>query len=772
MAQVEEEICEPPGESILLRITSCLAVGMEAVLIPDRQGVVCAAPKKGGAYLDTPRKERAEQPRYPNPHKIDVRVACDEKKGAADVDKRLLPRSAIKDLVRTTKDKIDPQGIRIVGGIYCDGLDLSGVSLPYSLILDRSIFNGDVVVRNFRTEGDLSFDNVVSYKKFNVSRTEISGTLWGQVAFFKRLEIENSSIGGSVRLNGTIVAGTLTIDSGSIRGDVDVSASFFSNLEILRNNIAHVLDLGQSQARCSFDIRKNEIGDVVAVQLGFGEVELVEGEVASEPSENISETDIETEDLHPKVKHEHFRFKRVTDDANFGRPLRGLPKDPYDRYEEPDFGTGAIIRGLKQCVSQRSIRQGALVLIDNHIKSSLCIRSFSWPTDSQGRTLKGNIYLNEAVVGGATWLNLTRTPTNAASGAAEPSSTQTPGRPELNIFNVSTGTLVLNFRLTQQDIALKVNGLHFNRIYASQEACESALSLRAGKPLPQRSGTAQQPTFPPTLELPTAEQVTTWINKNEFARTQQPFAEFVTVFERAGNVEVATDLKIRASNFAWWTSTCSLLPASLKRRFGWCAPEGGVSISNNDAQGRTSGSDSVPWYQTAARWVEQLILAIFYFFLGILADYGYRPERIIWWVIGFVIIAWLFFRYVLKIVAFGVEGIPERIRPVGLVFLFDRLLPAYRIREENYKIGRFFMLYNSAHHSGEKEIKSLGQSYKITEATHDSGEKEIKRLGHNYKITEATPNLSEWAELSLDVLKFVGFVFAIFLVAAIGRLVH
>jgi hypothetical protein len=742
------QICEPKGESSLQRIANCLTVGLEAVLTPENHGVACVAPNKGGEYLDSTGKDGSEQPKYPNPHKIDARAACAETQRASNPDKRLLPSSLIKELTQLAKDRIDPRGIRIIGGIYCDGLDLNGVNLSYSLILDRSIFNKDVEMKNARVNGDLSVDNAISYKSLVISRTTISGSLWGQVAFFKRLEIENSSIGGSVRLNGTIVASSLTIDNASIGGDLDVSASFFSNLEILRNSIKRVLDLGQSQARCSFDIRDNEIGNVLAIQLGFGEVE----QVANDAGDAVVETDPESADPRAAVKHEHFRFKRVTDDANFGRPLTTFPKDPYDRYTEPASGTGAIIRGLKQCVSPRSIRQGAFVLVDNHIKSTLCIRSFNWPTDSQGHTLKGNIYLNGADIGGATWLNLTRLKKAGVVNESQKPEVATNGRtPELNIFNVTTGTLVLNFDLAAEDIALKVNGLHFKHIYASQEMCESALSLRAGKPRAQHSSAGQPPTFPPTLELPTAEQVATWINKNKFARTQQPFAEFVNVFENAGNSEVATDLRIRASNFALLASTCSLLPPLVWRKIGWCSGEGDANRNNDYGQIEVSSAHAAPWYQQVIRWMEKTLVTLFHFILGVLADYGYRPERIVWWVIGTVAFAWLFFRYVLKIVAFSVEGDPEKIRPVGLVFLFDRLLPAYRIREENYKIHHFFS---------------------ISDKKDDHAEKKVDCISRKFAITESATKAGEWAELSLDILKFVGFVFAIFVVAAISKLVH
>src|SRR5205823_2840431 len=84
------------------------------------------------------------------------------------------------------------------------------------------------------------------------------------------------------------------------------------------------------------------------------------------------------------------------------------------------------------------------------------------------------------------------------------------------------------------------------------------------------------------------------------------------------------------------------------------------------------------------------------------ADHGLRPGKAMWWVLGvlafFMCGFWLFAR----IIGFepkseeaatpAPEGstAPPVVWPVSILFLFDRLIPVYRIREEHYAITRFF----------------------------------------------------------------------------------
>lgn len=725
-------VCKPQGDNPTAKILACLSTGMEAVLVQNA-GALCATPNQGGVYLDGAIVDRtANKKGYPHPRLIDAADAC----AHAGADGRVLDRGAVKELLREEEKsksikKIDPNGIRIIGGIYCDGLDLIGLDLPYSLVLDRSVFGGDNVdVRNFRTKGDLSFDIVVVYSKLQIKRAEISGSIFAQHAFVKTLEISDSNVNGSIRLDHSGVVDRVTIKNANVEGDLDINTMFFSYLEVFRNNIAGVFDLSQSQARCSFDMRKNEIGDMVATQLGFG---ALDDQSASEPS---------------------YLFTSVSNKESFGRPLPPGIGDPNDHFADPKSKPGVMMAASRKCAVLNSIKPGTFALVDNRIKSTLCVRSFNWLSDGEDQPRQSNIYLTENTVSGATWLDITQ-PKRIEFPAAPRERDK--GWPIFTILNLSTGTLVLNFAVTKQDISLIVNGLNFERIYTSRARCESAMALRANRPTrPRSQASAEEVAFPPNLELPESGDIIAWINKNKFAGTQQPFEAFVKVFEHAGDGGTAKVLRIRSANIGLRNSLCGLLPATARSGLRYCAPaeeqaEGEKPKSDHSSLDRI-GAAIVSGAAAIMRWVEKAIVALISAILWVLADHGYRPERIGWFVLGTLLLFWLgIFPFWLRIVGYSIDGAEKQVRLIGFVFFFDRMLPAYRLREQNYKIKKYYVTPRK----GEKRGVGL-----------------LSYRNWDFLVGEANETEAARAEWWLDLLRLLGLVFAIFIIAAISRLVR
>jgi hypothetical protein len=82
---------------------------------------------------------------------------------------------------------------------------------------------------------------------------------------------------------------------------------------------------------------------------------------------------------------------------------------------------------------------------------------------------------------------------------------------------------------------------------------------------------------------------------------------------------------------------------------------------------------------------------------------------------------------------------------------FSDILAAYHLREENYHIAHYFVRPRKVDSHATKTLRFFGR---------------------DLPVVEASDNDRERAERYLDILKFSGFVFAIFIAAAVSRLVR
>lgn len=208
----------------------------------------------------------------------------------------------------------------------------------------------------------------------------------------------------------------------------------------------------------------------------------------------------------------------------------------------------------------------------------------------------------------------------------------------------------------------------------------------------------------------------------------------------------AKDLKIRAASAAFKSSLCELFGVP------WFCPRPLDSNTQVDAARSEQQNSSSSIWSTIEKpllWCEKLAVAGLDFILSILADYGYRPERIGWFVAITVFGSIFVFPYWLGIVGYTVEGNRDKVIPIRVLFIFDRMLPTYRIREDNYKIERYYV---------------------VPKAKDDRPKAIVRHLGKDWPVVEATDDEREKIEGYLDLLKFLGLVFTVFIIAAIGKL--
>jgi hypothetical protein len=681
------------NEKVIEAILQCVSVAQEAVLLPD--SVACAPYGHGGGKVppDTPLN-------------LDFAGVCNDKD-----DWRALPGNTIK-LLAKQPNRIDPQGIRLLGAVFCDSVDLIGLELPYSLVLDRSVFSGGILGRSFRTHGDLSLDKSLVFGELYLARAHIDGTVFASGSFIQKIRVLDAEIHGSLLFRKTHIFELAAFDTILLSGELSVREARLQYLLIQFSKIGGVLDLTGSQARCSYRVRKSEVGDIVAVGSGFGTVKPT-------PS--------------------------------------GLQYDwnPSLNVLDPPDNRGKFTHGSQCDHSMISFSPGSFLISDTKVKSSLCLRSFHWLEGESARYPNSFITFKDVGVGTAASIDLARDDAGSATAKARTH--------KFEIMGFETGSLFFNFSDTQiQPYVLSLSSLKFEHVFALEKDAKGAcdydpdfVNSDGGKP-PDDSGVRQanDPDPGSHSRLPRVEEVMTWLSGNALATTQ-PFVTFVDVFQKHGEDNDAKALRIAKADAELCLKARHVFGDTLS---GWfCSRPASASSSAGEKTAVSqaagmSASSVVADSSSFFAWGNDFITLGFGGFLRFIADNGYHPEKVGWFVVLAIVVFALYFRFGL-----GAIGLLPKektiILPLGIVFLFDRLLPAYQIREDHYHIESFFR------RASKKEIEA------------GTSTMNMRYLGRNIPVVVTTEVQRLMIERSLDVLKIIGLVLAVFLVAAINALV-
>jgi hypothetical protein len=370
-------------------IARCVAKGEEAVLLPT--GVQCAAYGQGGALVKTPEM----------PQRVDELKLCQDAS-----DRRVLPKDAIKriagsDTGQYVARRIDPTGIRIIGAIFCEQLDLIGLDLPYSLVIDNSMFAKGIEGRNFRTSGDFSVDDALIFGELRIARSYVGGTVFGSGTYIQKAQILDSEVRGSVLFRKTVLLEPAIFDTVTVSGELSLRQSALPYFLLQYSKVGGVLDLTRSRARCAYQLRVDEIGDLVAVDAGLG---FMSGQTK--------------EKLSP-----FFVAARIPEDRSCGYPLIASPN--------------------------------VFVVSDSTVKARLCLRSFHWPSASDANS-ESDLTFNDVAVGGTAFIDLIESAGSAAVA------TDSAAKRRFGLLGFQTNSLVINFgtpRQSQSYTSSYVNGL-------------------------------------------------------------------------------------------------------------------------------------------------------------------------------------------------------------------------------------------------------------------------------------------------------------------------
>ena len=743
-------------------IATCLSLGKEVVMAPKMD---CLAFQTGGKAL-----EDADIP----VKGTDVAAICRDMQNP-----RRLSADVIKRLAAQREHPIAPSGIRILAGVFCDGLDLVGLDIQYSLILDYSVFMPDkssvsINARNFRTNGDFSFEYAFVLKSLLLTRASVGGSIYASVSYVGRLVATDTKVEGTWRFNNAVVLNDARFSQVSIAGDFVLNGSALSWLWLQSSNVGGALELNNTEARCAFLIKGSTIGYVTADNAGLGGIK----------SFHQSE---------PKVDFDYAWWSRAIPGDAANKPQAhalasarklfgaGIIKQALDEKETViQKNTADKLRQQKSVSTETNVRVYGcdndtaandleFLVTDTVIQTAFCLTSFAWtapkgtaPDSSHPDSI---IALRKTKIGGVLILR--------PSPADPEASATTNLKRKLKIVGVSAGAFVFNFAEKPTPYQTFLDALDFSRvIQTTAPICNQKDEALGGASLNFQG------------QLPYVDDAVRWLESNQVP-SSQPFTVFVKAFERAGRD--ATDLRVKRLSDELYERTTRFLHGKSPPRSPNAArgavdsPQPGSSANALGESFISVGADAVG---IAFQWLMSLV-----------ADFGLRPTKAIWWVVSVMVLFWVWIWFRLGIVGFEPKKSEEtpasetgakpeqstatakpELWPIGPLFVFDHMIPAYHIREQHYAISRVYRWVQV-----DRPQTSIDQAIDVTvpAAAAPAAAGGVQADHPIYPLTFFRMNFAvsagdeeDWRRLenTLVALRLIGIVLSIFLLAAANTL--
>jgi hypothetical protein len=723
-----ESNASQPSEATFQAIVSCLSQGREAVMVPQFH---CEAYGVGAGFAQSEKMPLG----LPDANWNEV---CRNKD-----DPRHLPGDIIKRIA-ARKDAIAPSGIRIVGGIFCGDIDLVGLDLPYSVIVDYALVNGNLDARNLRIRGDLSFEHTIILGNLLLNRAHVDGSVYGGWSFIDQLLVNDSQVDGTWWQSDSVMLSDTQFHRSSFSGDLRLDNSAFTQLSVLSSNIGGTLGLNNSEARCAYHINSSSMNYFTASGAGFGQMRAVQRESNIEYpwwDRALSLADM----------RQLFDSPAVQPMVTAARRMATAPR-PHRVQKSPASG---VMRG---CEDTSGSAYAEFYLFDSNIRSASCITLFAWLAPKQSRPAETDPVSILALNGTRVTGNLIIDLAGAAGANPRPGTDaykQAVGKHKLESIGASAGALIYNFNDEAAPYFTYIDGLNFDRIHNAAPACTGDMVQLATQ-----------------VELPSTDKVLHWLEKNK-APSSQPFTAFAAAFERAG--ESAVNLRVGRQTYDLCAKTARwAIPRWLAEVTGQCprreeeadpAPTPATQQDLAQHPGDTPAAAPAPSQgvlESITGNAVDLVMIGFNWGLYGLADFGLRPAKVVWSILITVLVFAIWFWLYLRVIGFEPKrkddappGAAPDIWPLGFLFLFDRLIPLYQIRDQHYSISKFYRRVTRG------ELKAAPEGNAPTP---------MLFLGRKVLVAPATEAEARRIEKWLVVLRAIGAIFTIFLVAAVASL--
>ena len=305
------------------------------------------------------------------------------------------------------------------------------------------------------------------------------------------------------------------------------------------------------------------------------------------------------------------------------------------------------------------------------VRSSLCLRSFHWLVPRINGQPLSFVTINNVEVSATSFIDLIPSPSNVMFGPwiHEP-------RRKFEIVGLKTHSLIFNFDAGTHVSDVSVGGLAFEHVYTfakpEVKCAYDPLYYERSEVAEVRLDLVPRSQY---VRLPRVAEVMSWLGKN-CLQTTQPLSAFVDAAKRAGDVADATQLQIARE-----TKELQLRIQRLQRLLGI------ETTANCDGQELATGNSvsSVESVSSIFDLISDVVAVLFGSFLWLVADHGFRPQKVGWFVLATLTGAVAYFWLWVQVVGF-MPAKKNTVRLIGPAFLFDRLLPAFQIRDEHYNV--------------------------------------------------------------------------------------
>ncbi len=377
------------------------------------------------------------------------------------------------------------------------------------------------------------------------------------------------------------------------------------------------------------------------------------------------------------------------------------------------------------------------------MQSALCLKGLAWPIPAGSAADDAHpvtiLALNGTQVAGNLVIDLWG---NAATGlprtARDDETFEKAARKhKFEAIGLSAGAAIYNFGDSGKPYFTYLDGLRFDRVHNATPACGSETVSKVSS----------------QVELPSVDEVVRWLNKNA-APSSQPFNAFVQAFDKAGGS--TTELRVARKSADLCRHIMTWLPGI----------EAGYLCASGSAAQSAPESLLAPvqaTFQAVISGTADLVATAFESLLWAVADHGFRPGKVVGPIVAILVFFWLLFWFGFRIVGFDpqtgdAQAAPGQRAPwpIGFMFLFDRLIPQYRIRDEHYAIVRYY--------------RRATRAEKNADRAKGDAPCPVNYFGFKIPVRPLGEVGTYRAETSLVVLRVIGVGLTIFVIAAIGAL--